>query len=101
MSKQSTSFEIGFTLGSVVREFRRALRRPPVVVHAQAPVASSVQRIEPASLSPRRRSEMSQTEFGMIIMTSLVVICSGIALWFSWPQVKSWCQKHRILPRHH
>lgn len=41
---------------------------------------------------------MSQTEFGMIIMTSLVVICSGIALWFSWPQVKTWCQKHRILP---
>ncbi|MFG9964341.1 hypothetical protein ACG3QT_00485 [Pseudomonas paraeruginosa] len=36
---------------------------------------------------------MSQTEFGMIIMTSLVVICSGIALWFSWPQVKTWCQK--------
>ncbi len=25
MSKQSTSFEIGFALGSVVREFRRAL----------------------------------------------------------------------------
>ncbi|EKA30417.1 TPA: hypothetical protein ACQTZV_000391 [Pseudomonas aeruginosa] len=44
---------------------------------------------------------MSQTEFGMIIMTSLVVICSGIALWFSWPQVKTWCQKHRIIPRHH
>lgn len=34
---------------------------------------------------------MSQTEFGMIIMTSLVVICSGIALWFSWPQVKNRC----------
>ncbi|WP_194965676.1 hypothetical protein [Pseudomonas aeruginosa] len=32
---------------------------------------------------------MSQTEFGMIIMTSLVVICSGIALWFSWPRLKS------------
>ncbi|HBP5488812.1 TPA: hypothetical protein L5693_006452 [Pseudomonas aeruginosa] len=46
MSKQSTSFEIGFALGSVVREFRRALSRPPVVVQAQAPVASSVQRIE-------------------------------------------------------
>ncbi len=28
MSKQSTSFEIGFALGSVVREFRRALSRP-------------------------------------------------------------------------
>lgn len=49
MSKQSTSFEIGFALGSVVREFRRALSRPPVVV--QAPVASSVQRIEPAMLA--------------------------------------------------
>ena len=34
MSKQSTSFEIGFALGSVVREFRRALSRPPVVVQA-------------------------------------------------------------------
>ena len=41
---------------------------------------------------------MSQTEFGMIIMTSLVVICSGIALWFSWPQVKTWCQNIGFFP---
>ena len=58
MSKQSTSFEIGFALGSVVREFRRALSRPPVVVHAQAPVASSVQRIEPAMLAGPTAKEL-------------------------------------------
>ncbi|MCT5255496.1 hypothetical protein LZL18_22515 [Pseudomonas aeruginosa] len=58
MSKQSTSFEIGFALGSVVREFRRALRRPPVVVQAQAPVASSVQRIEPAMLAGPTAKEL-------------------------------------------
>lgn len=56
MSKQSTSFEIGFALGSVVREFRRALSRPPVVV--QAPVASSVQRIEPAMLAGPTAKEL-------------------------------------------
>ncbi|HHX4468444.1 TPA: hypothetical protein ACU951_005461 [Pseudomonas aeruginosa] len=58
MSKQSTSFEIGFALGSVVREFRRALSRPPVVVQAQAPVASSVQRIEPAMLAGPTAKEL-------------------------------------------
>lgn len=58
MSKQSTSFEIGFALGSVVREFRRALSRPPVVVHAQAPVASSVQRIAPAMLAGPTAKEL-------------------------------------------
>lgn len=58
MSKQSTSFEVGFALGSVVREFRRALSRPPVVVQAQAPVASSVQRIEPAMLAGPTAKEL-------------------------------------------
>ncbi|MEX7443199.1 hypothetical protein AB2C86_32970, partial [Pseudomonas aeruginosa] len=58
MSKQSTSFEIGFALGSVVREFRRALRRPPVVVQAQAPVALSVQRIDPAFLAGPTAGEL-------------------------------------------
>lgn len=41
MSKQSTSFEIGFALGSVVREFRRALSRPPVVVCSGQPIPDS------------------------------------------------------------
>ncbi len=58
MSKQSTSFEIGFALGSVVREFRRALSRPPVVVQAQAPVALSVQRIDPAFLAGPTAGEL-------------------------------------------
>ncbi|MFU6238646.1 hypothetical protein ACM8A0_30195 [Pseudomonas aeruginosa] len=58
MSKQSTSFEIGFALGSVVREFRRALTRPPVVVQAQAPVALSIQRIEPAILASPTAKEL-------------------------------------------
>ncbi|HBP6458386.1 TPA: hypothetical protein L5765_33395 [Pseudomonas aeruginosa] len=58
MSKQSTSFEIGFALGSVVREFRRALRRPPVVVQAQAPVALSVRRIDPAFLAGPTAGEL-------------------------------------------
>ena len=110
MSKQSTSFEIGFALGSVVREFRRALSRPPVVVQAQAPVASSVQRIEPAMLAGPTAKELEHiSDVPAIVRLKkvnlndwyLVVICSGIALWFSWPQVKTWCQKHRILPRHH
>ena len=58
MSKQSTSFEIGFALGSVVREFRRALSRPPVVVQAQAPVALRVQRIDPAFLAGPTAGEL-------------------------------------------
>ncbi|WCX76260.1 hypothetical protein KK211_25395 [Pseudomonas aeruginosa] len=57
MSKQSTSFEIGFALGSVVREFRRALSRPAVVVQ-QAPVALSVQRIDPAFLAGPTAGEL-------------------------------------------
>ncbi|MEF0305005.1 hypothetical protein, partial [Pseudomonas aeruginosa] len=48
----------GFALGSVVREFRRALRRPPVVVQAQATVALSVQRIDPAFLAGPTAGEL-------------------------------------------
>ncbi len=42
---------------------------------------------------------MSQTEFGMIIMTALLAFCAGMAVWLSWPQVKSWLRKHHLF--HH
>nr|WP_256546998.1 MULTISPECIES: hypothetical protein [Pseudomonas] len=43
---------------------------------------------------------MSQTVFGMIIMTCLLLFCSGMAVWAKWPDIKDWCHKHRLHQRH-
>ncbi len=36
---------------------------------------------------------MSQTTFGIVVLTSLLVLCLGMAAWADWPNVKRQCQK--------
>jgi len=36
---------------------------------------------------------MSQTTFGILLLTSLLVLCLGMAVWADWPNVKRQCQK--------
>lgn len=43
---------------------------------------------------------MSQTTFGLIILGSLLIMCSGMTVWAEWPNVKSWCAKHGLLRSH-
>ncbi|MCS3473044.1 hypothetical protein M2401_006812 [Pseudomonas sp. JUb42] len=43
---------------------------------------------------------MSQDTFGLIIMGSLLMVCSGMVVWAKWREVKDWCSKHGLLRQH-
>lgn len=36
---------------------------------------------------------MSQTTFGILMLTALLFICGGMAVWADWPNIKRRCQK--------
>ncbi|AZC24829.1 hypothetical protein C4K39_3155 [Pseudomonas sessilinigenes] len=36
---------------------------------------------------------MSQTTFGLIMLTGLLLVCVSMAVWADWPNVKRKCQK--------
>ena len=36
---------------------------------------------------------MSQTTFGILMLTALLLICCGMAVWADWSNIKRRCQK--------
>lgn len=36
---------------------------------------------------------MSQTTFGILMLTALLFVCVGMAVWADWPKIKRRCQK--------
>jgi predicted transporter len=39
---------------------------------------------------------MSQTAFGLMILMSLLLVCTGMAVWAEWPNVKQSLSKLRL-----
>lgn len=38
---------------------------------------------------------MSQEVFGFLLLTCLLLFCSGMAVWAKWPEIKGYLAKHR------